>query len=41
MINRGTLVWMVLAISAGIGLFVLKYDVKSMVSLGTHCAGSS
>lgn len=30
MINRATLVWMVLAISAGIGLFVLKYDVKSM-----------
>lgn len=30
MINRATFVWMVLAISAGIGLFVLKYDVKSM-----------
>lgn len=30
MIKRATLIWMFLATAAGIGLFVLKYEVKSM-----------
>ena len=30
MIKRATLIWMLLATAAGIGLFVLKYEVKSM-----------
>ena len=30
MIQRATSFWMFLAIAAGIGLFVLKYEVKSM-----------
>lgn len=30
MIKRGTLVWMALAIAAGIGLFLLKYEVSAM-----------
>ncbi len=30
MIQRATLIWMFLATVAGIGLFVLKYEVKSM-----------
>lgn len=30
MIKRGTLVWMMLAIAAGIGLFLLKYEVSAM-----------
>ncbi|MBK18558.1 MAG: hypothetical protein CMM52_06955 [Rhodospirillaceae bacterium] len=30
MIKRATMIWMLLAIAAGIGLFVLKYEVKSM-----------
>ena len=30
MIQRSTTFWMLLAISAGIGLFLLKYEVKSM-----------
>lgn len=30
MINRGALVWMILAITAGIGLFLLKYEVRAM-----------
>lgn len=30
MINRASLVWMVLAIAAGVGLFLLKYQVKGM-----------
>ena len=30
MIKRATLIWMFLATAAGIGLFVLKYKVKSM-----------
>ena len=30
MIKRATLIWMFLATTAGIGLFVLKYEVKSM-----------
>lgn len=30
MINRAALVWMILAITAGIGLFLLKYEVRAM-----------
>ena len=30
MINRAGMVWMLLAIAAGIGLFVLKYEVRAM-----------
>lgn len=30
MIKRATIFWMLLATAAGIGLFVLKYEVKSM-----------
>ena len=30
MINRGTLIWMLLAMTAGIGLFLLKYEVRAM-----------
>ena len=30
MINRGALIWMVLAITAGTGLFLLKYEVRAM-----------
>jgi len=30
MIKRATLIWMFLTTAAGIGLFVLKYEVKSM-----------
>ncbi len=30
MIKRSTLVWMMLAVFAGIGLFILKYDVSEM-----------
>jgi hypothetical protein len=30
MINRGALVWMILAITAGTGLFLLKYEVRAM-----------
>ena len=30
MINRAALVWMILAIMAGTGLFVLKYEVRAM-----------
>lgn len=30
MIKRATLIWMFLATAAGIGLFFLKYEVKSM-----------
>lgn len=30
MINRGALIWMVLAIAAGTGLFLLKYEVRAM-----------
>jgi len=30
MIKRATLIWMFLAIAAGTGLFVLKYEVKSI-----------
>jgi len=30
MINRGALVWMTLAITAGTGLFLLKYEVRAM-----------
>ena len=30
MINRASLVWMLLAIAAGVGLFLLKYEVKAM-----------
>jgi len=30
MMQRGTIVWMLLAIAAGIGLFLLKYEVAEM-----------
>lgn len=30
MINRGALIWMLLAITAGTGLFLLKYEVRAM-----------
>lgn len=30
MINRGALLWMILAITAGTGLFLLKYEVRAM-----------
>ena len=30
MINRSALVWMILAITAGTGLFMLKYEVRAM-----------
>ena len=30
MINRSALVWMTLAITAGTGLFMLKYEVRAM-----------
>ena len=30
MINRAALIWMILAITAGTGLFVLKYEVRAM-----------
>ncbi len=30
MIHRGALIWMVLAITAGTGLFLLKYEVRAM-----------
>lgn len=30
MINRAALMWMVLAITAGTGLFLLKYEVRAM-----------
>jgi len=30
MINRGALIWMALAITAGTGLFLLKYEVRAM-----------
>ncbi len=30
MIGRATLVWMLLAVGAGLGLFVLKYEVQAM-----------
>ena len=30
MINRAALIWMVLAITSGTGLFLLKYEVRAM-----------
>jgi hypothetical protein len=30
MINRAALIWMILAITAGTGLFLLKYEVRAM-----------
>jgi len=30
MINRGAMIWMILAIAAGTGLFMLKYEVRAM-----------
>jgi len=30
MTNRATLLWMLLAVAAGLGLFVLKYEVQAM-----------
>ena len=30
MINRAALIWMILAIAAGTGLFLLKYEVRAM-----------
>jgi hypothetical protein len=30
MINRGAMIWMSLAIAAGAGLFMLKYEVRAM-----------
>tara|TARA_R110000787_G_scaffold35825_7_gene91757 strand:- start:481 stop:870 length:390 start_codon:yes stop_codon:yes gene_type:complete len=30
MMQRGTIVWMLLAVAAGIGLFLLKYEVAEM-----------
>ena len=35
MMKRATILWMLLAITAGFGLFLLKYEVKSMEKLLT------
>ena len=36
MMKRATILWMLLAITAGFGLFLLKYEVKSMEKLLTE-----
>ena len=36
MMKRATVLWMLLAITAGFGLFLLKYEVKSMEKLLTE-----